>query len=51
MASMPAMANVVIMAKIFGADDNLAAANVFVSTIASIVTLPLILLLLGIILR
>jgi malate permease and related proteins len=51
MSSMPAMANVVIMAKMFGADDKLATANVFVSTIASIVTLPLILLLLGIILR
>lgn len=50
MASMPAMANVVIMAKIFGADDKFAAANVFVSTIISLITLPLILLLLGIIL-
>ncbi len=45
LASMPAMANVVIMAKIFGADDKLATANVFVSTIVSLVTLPLILLL------
>lgn len=51
MASMPAMTNVVIMAKIFGADDNLAIANVFVSTIISLITLPLILLLLGIILK
>jgi hypothetical protein len=50
MASMPAMANVVIIAKIFGADDQLATANVFVSTIISLITLPLILLLLGIIL-
>lgn len=50
MSSMPAMANVVIMAKIFGADDKLATANVFVSTIVSIITLPLILLLLGFIL-
>jgi predicted permease len=47
MSSMPAMANIVIMAKIFGADDNLAAANVFVSTIVSLITLPLIILLLG----
>lgn len=47
MTSMPAMANVVIMAKIFGADDKLATANVFVSTSVSLITLPLILLLLG----
>lgn len=45
LSSMPGMANVVIMAKIFGADDQLATANVAVSTIASLVTLPLILLL------
>lgn len=45
LSSMPGMANVVIMAKIFGADDKLATANVAVSTIASLVTLPLILLL------
>jgi predicted permease len=43
LSSMPGMANVVIMAKIFGADDKLATANVAVSTIASIATLPLIL--------
>jgi predicted permease len=35
------------MAKIYGADDNLATANVFISTLLSIVSLPLILLLLG----
>lgn len=46
-AAMPCMVNVVIMAKIFGADDNLATANVFISTLLSIITLPLILLLLG----
>jgi len=51
MASMPAMTNVVIMAKIFGADDKLATANVFVSTIASLITLPLVLLILAIILH
>ena len=45
LSAMPGMANVVIMAKIFGADDKLATANVFVSTIASLITLPLILLL------
>lgn len=50
LASMPAMANVVIMASIFGADDKLATANVFFSTIFSLITLPLIILLLGIIL-
>ena len=46
-AAMPCMVNIVIMAKIFGADDNLATANVFISTILSIITLPIILLLLG----
>ncbi len=39
-ASMPCMATVVIMAKEFGADDHLAVGNVFVSTILSILTLP-----------
>lgn len=51
MASMPAMANVVILAKIFGADDKLATANVFVSTIASMVTLPLMLLMIDLVLH
>ena len=46
-AAMPCMVNVVIMAKIFGADDEFATTNVFVSTLLSIITLPLILLLLG----
>lgn len=41
-ASMPCMATVVIMAKELGADDTLAVSNVFVSTIFSIVTLPVI---------
>lgn len=45
LAAMPGMANVVIMAKIFGADDKLATANVAVSTVVSLGTLPLILLL------
>jgi malate permease and related proteins len=40
-ASMPCMASVVIMAKELGADDHLAVGNVFVSTILSILTLPL----------
>ena len=42
-ASMPCMASVVIMAKELGADDHLAVGNVFVSTIISILTLPLVL--------
>jgi len=42
--SVPCMASVVIMAREFDADDNLAMANVFVSTLLCIVTLPLILL-------
>jgi len=41
-ASMPCMASVVIMVKEFGADDRLAVGNVFVSTILSILTLPLV---------
>lgn len=41
--SMPCMASVVIMAKEFNADDSLAMANVFVSTLISLITLPLIL--------
>jgi len=41
--AMPCMASVVIMAKELGADDHMAVGNVFVSTILSIVTLPLVL--------
>ncbi len=41
-ASMPCMVTVVIMAKEMGADDRLAAGNVFISTIISILTLPLV---------
>jgi hypothetical protein len=43
-AAMPCMVNVVILANYLGEDDNLATANVFLTTILSIVTLPLILL-------
>jgi hypothetical protein len=43
-SAMPCMVNVVIMVNILGEDDSVATANVFVSTILSIVTLPLILL-------
>jgi predicted permease len=39
-ASMPCMVTVVIMAKEFGADDHIAVGNVFVSTLLSILTLP-----------
>jgi predicted permease len=46
-ASMPCMATVVIMAKEFGSDDALAVGNVFVSTIFSILTLPLIVMVLS----
>jgi predicted permease len=41
-ASMPCMATVVIMAKELGSDDRLAVGNVFVSTLISILTLPLV---------
>jgi malate permease and related proteins len=40
-ASMPCMASVVIMAKELGADDRLAVGNVFVSTLLSIISLPI----------
>jgi predicted permease len=43
-ASMPCMATVVIMAKEFGSDDKLAVGNVFISTILSIFTLPVVVL-------
>jgi hypothetical protein len=43
-AAMPCMVNVVILANYLGEDDSLATANVFLTTILSIVTLPLILL-------
>lgn len=42
-AAMPCMVNVVIMVNILGEDDGTATANVFVSTILSAVTLPLVL--------
>jgi predicted permease len=41
-AAMPCMASVVIMAKELGADDQLAVGNVFVSTLLSLITLPLV---------
>jgi malate permease and related proteins len=39
-SSMPCMANIIILAKVFGADERLATANVFVSTVLSLITLP-----------
>lgn len=39
-ASMPCMANIIILARVFGADEKLATANVFISTIFSLITLP-----------
>lgn len=41
-ASMPCMANIVIVAKMYNVDDHLATANVFISTVLSMVTLPFI---------
>ncbi len=41
-AAMPCMANVVIVAKIFKVDDQLATSNVFMSTLLSLLTLPFI---------
>ncbi len=41
-ASMPCMATTVVMAKKFGSDDQLATENVFVSTILSALTIPLV---------
>jgi predicted permease len=48
-AAMPCMVNVVIMVSILGKDDDIATANVFVSTVLSVVTIPIILLSLGLI--
>ncbi|MEZ5001038.1 MAG: hypothetical protein R2727_10595 [Bacteroidales bacterium] len=41
-AAMPCMANIVIVARIFNVDDQLATANVFLSTLISMVSLPLV---------
>lgn len=41
-AAMPCMANIVIIAKMYKVDDQLATANVFISTLMSILTLPFI---------
>jgi hypothetical protein len=42
-AAMPCMVNVVIMVNILGEDDDTATANVFVSTVLSVITIPVIL--------
>jgi malate permease and related proteins len=41
-ASMPCMATIVVMAHKFGSDDTLATENVFISTVLSILSIPLI---------
>jgi hypothetical protein len=41
-ASMPCMATIVVMAHKFGSDDELATENVFVSTVFSILSIPLV---------
>jgi malate permease and related proteins len=41
-ASMPCMATTVVMASKFGSDDKLATENVFVSTILSVITIPMV---------
>jgi len=46
-AAMPCMVNVVIMVKILGRDDTPAVANVFLTTLLSIITMPLIIICLG----
>lgn len=42
-AAMPCMVNVVIMVNILGKNDDIATANVFVSTLLSVITIPVIL--------
>ncbi|MFC2129147.1 AEC family transporter [Bacteroidota bacterium] len=41
-ASMPCMATIVVMARKFGSDDTLATENVFVSTLVSMISIPLV---------
>lgn len=41
-ASMPCMATIVVMANKFGSDDSLATENVFISTIFSIISIPIV---------
>lgn len=46
-SGMPCMAIIVVLARKFGADDELATVNLFISTILSVITLPFIYYLLG----
>lgn len=48
-AAMPCMVNVVIMVNILGEDDGIATANVFITTLLSVITLPLILMMISLI--
>jgi len=48
-AAMPCMVNVVIMVNILGGDDGIATANVFISTLLSVITLPFILMIISMI--
>ena len=43
------MVNVVIMVNILGEDDGIATANVFITTLLSVITLPLILMMISLI--
>lgn len=48
-AAMPCMVSVVIMVNILGEKDDIATANVFVSTVLSVITIPIILMLMRVI--
>lgn len=48
-AAMPCMVNVIIMVNILGKNDDVATANVFVSTVLSVLTIPIILMMLKLI--
>ena len=39
-SAMPCMANIVVLAKVYGADDKMATQNVFITTLLSILSLP-----------
>ena len=39
-SAMPCMANIVVLAKVYGADDEIATQNVFITTLLSILSLP-----------
>lgn len=50
-SGMPAMANIVVLARIYKADDELATQNVFLSTLLSLVTLPFIFFIVNLVLQ